>query len=55
MILPVGGRIVPLMASDITDGVAPRTELPQGMGEHRLSSSSASVKRAGSDNDEVDV
>ena len=54
MCLPAGDRIVPLMASDIAIDVAWRIELPQGMGELR-SSSSASVKRAGSDNDEVIV
>ena len=42
------------MASDIAIDVAWRTELPQGMDE-RSSSSSASIKRAGSDNDEVVV
>ena len=49
MCLPAGGRIVPLMAFDIAIVVAWRTGLPQGMSEGRSSSSSASVKRAGSE------
>ena len=55
MCLPAGGRIVPLMAFDIAIVVAWRIGLPQGMSEGRSSSSSASVKRAGSDDDGIVV
>ena len=44
-----------LVASDIAIDVAWRTEMSKGMGEGRLSSSSTSVKRTRSSNDEVVV